>query len=69
EQKEYERITKLEVKIESMNETMMRIEKNLERNHSNYMVRTEVIEMFKLRDREIDDLKQEQEKNDANKKA
>ena len=26
------------------------------------MVRTEVIEMFKLRDREIDDLKQEQEK-------
>ncbi|WP_270607503.1 hypothetical protein [Bacillus mobilis] len=69
DQKEYERITKLEVKLESMNETMMRIEKNLERNHSNYMVRTEVIEMFKLRDREIEDLKQEQEKNDANKKA
>lgn len=69
EQKEYERITKLEVKIESMNETMMRIEKNLERNHSNYMVRTEVIEMFKLRDREIADLKQEQEKLDSNKKA
>lgn len=61
EQKEYERIAKLEVKLESMNETMIRIEKNLERNHANQMTRNEVEKMFKLRDRDIEDLRDEVE--------
>ncbi|CAM4363493.1 hypothetical protein BAMA_15810 [Bacillus manliponensis] len=59
EQKDFERIAKLEVKLESMNETMIRIEKNLVRNHANQMTRNEVEKMFTLRDRDIEDLRDE----------
>lgn len=69
EQKEYERIAKLEVQLQSMNEAVIRIESKLDYNQKNYMQRTEVEEMFKFRDREIRDLKLVQEKNDTNKKA
>ncbi|MDZ5607913.1 hypothetical protein U2I54_12590 [Bacillus pseudomycoides] len=69
EQKEYERIAKLEVQLQSMNATVIRIEEKLDNNQKNYINRTEVEEMFKFRDREIRDLKQAQEKNDSNKKV
>ncbi|MEH7457716.1 hypothetical protein V7183_10885 [Bacillus sp. JJ1127] len=69
DQKEYERIAKLEVQLQSMNATVIRIEEKLDYNQKNYMQRTEIEEMFKFRDREIRDLKLAQEKNDSNKKA
>ncbi|PGL56614.1 hypothetical protein CN927_27690 [Bacillus cereus] len=69
EQKEYERIAKLEVQLQSMNETLIRIEEKLDYNQKNYMQRSEVEEMFKFRDREIRDLKQAQEKLESDKKA
>ncbi|WP_258957095.1 hypothetical protein [Bacillus paranthracis] len=69
EQKEYERIAKLEVHLQTMNAAVKRIEEKLDHNQKNYMQRTEIDEMFKFRDREIRDLKQAQEKLDSNKKA
>ncbi|PDY77521.1 hypothetical protein COA08_29010 [Bacillus cereus] len=69
EQKEYERIAKLEVQLQSMNETLIRIEEKLDYNQKNYMQRSEVEEMFRFRDREIRDLKQAQEKLESDKKA
>ncbi|PFA02050.1 hypothetical protein CN382_30770 [Bacillus cereus] len=69
EQKEYERIAKLEVQLQSMNETLIGIEEKLDYNQKNYMQRSEVEEMFKFRDREICDLKQAQEKLESDKKA
>ncbi|MBD8076495.1 hypothetical protein PDN49_11925 [Bacillus cereus] len=69
DQREYERIAKLEVKLETMNATITRIEEKLDNNQKNYITRTEVDKMFKFRDREIKELKQAQEKNDNNKKA
>ncbi|HDX9631843.1 TPA: hypothetical protein ROY30_005613 [Bacillus cereus] len=69
DQREYERIAKLEVQLQSMNATVIRIEEKLDSNQKNYMQRTEIEEMFKFRDREIRDLKQAQEKLDSNKKA
>lgn len=69
DQREYERIAKLEVQLQSMNATVIRIEEKLDSNQKNYMQRTEIDEMFKFRDREIRDLKQAQEKLDSNKKA
>ncbi|MCU4786037.1 hypothetical protein V4W76_10760 [Bacillus thuringiensis] len=69
EQKEYERIAKLEVHLQTMNAAVKRIEEKLDYNQKNYMQRTEIDEMFKFRDREIRDLKQAQEKLESNKKA
>ncbi len=69
EQKEYERIAKLEVQLQAMNATVTRIEEKLDNNQKNYITRIEVEEMFKFRDREIRDLKIAQEKLESNKKA
>ncbi|WP_399576630.1 hypothetical protein [Streptomyces sp. NPDC053079] len=69
DQREYERIAKLEVQLQSMNAAVIRIEEKLDYNQKNYMQRTEIDEMFKFRDREIRDLKLAQEKLDSNKKA
>ncbi|MGR5876784.1 hypothetical protein ACT7C3_11415 [Bacillus pacificus] len=69
DQREYERITKLEVQLQSMNAAVIQIEEKLDYNQKNYMQRTEIDEMFKFRDREIRDLKQAQEKLESNKKS
>ncbi|AWC29068.1 hypothetical protein R6231_13055 [Bacillus cytotoxicus] len=69
DQKEYERIAKLEVQLQAMNATVIRIEEKLDNNQRNSITRIEVEEMFKFRDREIRDLKIAQEKLESNKKA
>lgn len=53
DQKAYVGIAKLEVQLQSMNATVMRIEEKLDYNQKNYIQCIEIEEVFKFHDREI----------------
>lgn len=69
EQKEYERIARLETQLEGMVEGMGRIEAKLDAYAANFIPRTEAELRFQSAEKEIADIKADIDKNDGKRRS
>ena len=69
EQKEYERIARLETQIEGMAESVGRIESKLDAYTANFMPRAEAELRFQNVEKEIAEVKAGIDKNDGNRRS
>lgn len=65
EQKDYERIAKLETQLESLTEGLKRIEKKLDEYTANFITRTEADIRFKNIEKELREVKEDKRANRA----
>jgi seryl-tRNA synthetase len=65
EQKDYERIAKLETQLESLTEGLKRIEKKLDEYTTNFITRTEADIRFKNIEKELREVKEDKRANRA----
>ncbi|KYC67160.1 hypothetical protein [Heyndrickxia coagulans] len=69
EQKEYERIARLETQIENMAESVGRIESKLDAYTANFIPRAEAEMRFQNVEKEITEVKAEMDKNDGKRRS
>ena len=60
---EIERLAKMEVQVEQTNNAILRMESKVDKMLESYPTRPEVAEMFRARDKEIQELKDNQRDN------
>lgn len=65
EQKDYERIAKLETQLESLTEGLKRIEKKLDTFTTNFITRSEAEIRFKNIEKELKEIKEDKRANRA----
>jgi len=59
EQKDYERLAKMEAQVEQMSAVVIRMEAKLDTWATNFLTRNEAAEMFRSRDQDIQETRQE----------